>query len=369
MHLILNQEEISSALQTVSTVASGRNTLPILSNVMIEALDTHAYCIATDLDVGIRIQMNCDVIEIGTITVNCKKLLDIVKELPAGQQIVLETTANDRVTLTCGDGVYKLIGLSAEEFPVMPVVEGSVLTLDAQHFCNVLDKVEYAACKDDVRYFLNGVYFNFLENRTEVVATDSRMLSVAHLPEYQSPNEKNGFIVPLKAIKEIKKAFTDSAEINICISDDNQMLVSDDFTLLTTRLVEGEYPNYEAIIPDERVGKSVVSKDELLKSVRRVSLLSNPKNYSICLDFESDNLIVSAKTPDLGEAIDNVAIKNSTDTAKIGVDARLLLDNLNSIKSDNIVIEYDGSLSPVVMRPEDDDTHTCLLMPLRLDEL
>jgi DNA polymerase-3 subunit beta len=368
LHLVFNKEEFSNALQVLSGVASGRNTLPILSNVLIRAQGESVECAATDLDVGITIRTQAQVHEEGVITVNCKKLLDIVKQLPEDSPIVFETTANDRIQMTSGDGVYKIIGLSADEFPDMPNIEGDVLSIDANQLCDVLNKVEFAACKDDVRYFLNGVYFNFLEDKTEVVATDSKLLSLSSLPPYTPPGERDGMIVPLKTVREILKTFVDSSEIEICVGEGNQIVVSDEFSILTSRLVEGEYPNYQGIIPTEHEGTVDVDKSDFVRCVKRVALLSNPMNYSVCLDLSNDGMIVSSKAPELGEATETIAVDNCTLDMRIGFDARLLIDSLNSIRADKITIKYNDPIAPVLFLPTDNTEHVCLVMPLRLTD-
>ena len=368
MHLVFNKEELVNVLSVLSSVASGRNTLPILSNVKFDAYDGQVKCVATDLDVGITLNVQAQIHEDGSITVNCKKILDIVKQLPDDLPIGFETTANDRVQLQCGGGVYKIIGLTSEEFPNLPTFEkeGS-LELDAQHLIDVLNKVEYAACKDDVRYFLNGVYFNFLEDKTELAATDSRIMAVAELPPYTPPDDKNGFILPLKSVKEVLNTFSESAEVRIAV-EDKQILFSDDFATLSSRLVEGEYPNYRGIIPTEHQGKTIVIKDDLLKCVKRVSLLANPRNYGIIIDIDEQSLMVSANTPDLGEALESISVVSSNMNIRFSVDSRLFIENILSIKGDNIVLEYQEPSTPIVLKPVDTQDQLSLVMPLKLDE-
>ena len=196
MELTFEKEDLLQALQVLQGVASGRTTLPILSNVLIQAADGKIECIATDLEVGIKIKVEGVIQEDGGITVSAKKLADIVKELPENKRIHLTTTANDRVEITCGDGVYKIIGLPDEEFPQLPSVDGDSLTIDGETLRSVLHKTEFAAATEDVRYFLNGLYFNFLPDGMEVVATDMRWLALARCEPIISSENVKGFIVP-----------------------------------------------------------------------------------------------------------------------------------------------------------------------------
>ena len=177
----------------------------------------------------------------------------------------------------------KSSGYPDEEFPQLPSVEGEALKIGGETLRDVLQKTEFAASTEEVRYFLNGLYFNFLEQGTEVVATDGKRLALARCEPLTAPGEANGFIVPLKAVREIARTFADAGEISISVFE-NQILFTDGNATLTTRLVEGDYPKYEKIIPESTEGRAVVSKEGILSATRRVSLLSNPKNYSICLE-------------------------------------------------------------------------------------
>ena len=366
MELTFERDDLLDALQVLQGVASGRTTLPILSNVLINSTGGNIECMATDLEVGIRMKVEGTITEEGAITVSAKKLGDIVKELPADKSLHLATTANDRVEITCGDGVYKIIGLPDEEFPQLPSVEGEALKIGGETLRNVLQKTEFAASTEEARYFLNGLYFNFLEHNTEVVATDGKRLALARCEPLTSPEGVNGFIVPLKAVREIARTFVDAGEVSISVFE-NQILFTDGNATLTTRLVEGDYPKYEKIIPESTEGKAVVPKAQILSATRRVALLSNPKNYSICLEIDSEQVQVSAKTPELGEAHETLPVESSTGSVRIGFDARLLIEALSHIETKSLSIEFSGELNPVLIKPEGDDGYVSLIMPMRLD--
>ena len=366
MELTFEKDDLLHTLQVLQSVASGRTTLPILSNVLIQAADGKIECIATDLEVGIKIRVEGVIQEEGAITVSAKKLADIVKELPDNKPIHLVTTANDRVEITCGDGVYKIIGLPDEEFPQLPAVDGDSLTIDGEILRNILHKTEFAAATEDVRYFLNGLYFNFLPDRMEVVATDMRWLSLAHCEPLTSSENVKGFIVPLKAVKEIARTFVESDEVQISIFE-NQILFADENATLTTRLVEGDYPPYQKIIPESTEGRAVVSKERMLHATRRVALLSNPKNYAIALEIDTEQVQISAKSPELGEAYEPIPVESSTKRIRIGIDARLLIGTLSHIAAESIAIEFKSEVEPIVFKPIGEENHTCLVMPMRLE--
>ena len=366
MELTFEKNDLLYSLQVLQSVASGRTTLPILSNILIQAADGKIECIATDLEVGIKIKVEGAIQEDGGITVSAKKLADIVKELPEDKPIHFSTTANDRVEIACGDGVYKIIGLPDEEFPQLPSVDGDSLTLDGNILRDLLHKTEFAAATEDVRYFLNGLYFNFLPDKTEVVATDMRWLSVANCEPLMSSENIKGFIVPLKAVKEIARTFAESERVHISIFE-NQILFADESATLTTRLVEGDYPPYQKIIPDSTEGRVIVSKEQMLHATRRVALLSNPKNYAIALEINTEQVQISAKTPELGEAYEPVSVASGTGRIRIGIDARLLIGTLGHIETESMAIEFKSEVEPIVFKPIGTVNHICLVMPMRLE--
>lgn len=366
MELTFQKDDLLYALQVLQGVAGGRNALPILSNVLIRAEDSTIECMATDLEVGIKMKVDGEVKEGGAITVSAKKLGDIVKELPVDKPIDLVTTANDRVEITCGDGVYKIVGMPDEEFPQLPSVEGEALSIGGETLVDVIQKTEFAASTEEVRYFLNGLYFNLLQDRTEVVATDGKRLALTHCESLNPSGEANGFIVPLKAVREIARTFADAGEVEVSVFE-NQILFTDGNATLTTRLVEGEYPNYEKIIPESTDGRTVISRDQILSAARRVALLSNPKNYSICLEIDTEQVRVSARTPELGEAHETVPVESGNGKVRIGFDARLLVEALAHIQTEALAIEFTGELNPVLIKPVSDDEYISLIMPMRLE--
>ena len=365
MELSFEKDELLHALQIVQGVASGRNTLPILSNVLIRAENGNIELAATDLEVGIKIKAVGTIQEEGTITVSAKKITDIVRELPGNTPINLVTTANDRVELTCGDGVYKIIGLSDEDFPQLPSADGEGTTIDGEALCAVIHKAEFAASTEEFRYQLNGLFFNLLEDRTEVVATDMHQLALVHCSPLKASEDGSGFIVPLKAIKEIARTFADSPEVKISLLN-NQLLLTDDNATLTTRLIEGDYPEYQKVFQESSENSVVVSREAILRATRRVALLSNPKNYAISLEIEPEQIRISAQTPELGEAHETVAVESGTGSVRIGLDAHRLTEIFAHIETESLILEFSGEFNFLIVKPMGDDGHICFIAPMRL---
>ncbi len=254
-----------------------------------------------------------------------------------------------------------------EGFEMELTFEGKVLSIGGATLRDVVQKTEYAASTEDTRSFLKGLYFNFLEDRTEVVATDGKRLALAHCEPFNLSAEANGFIVPLKTVQEIPRTFRESVEVDISVVE-NQIRFTDGNTTLTTQLIDREYPNYQKIIPKTSQGKTVVSKDQILGVTRRMALLANPeKAYPICLEIGTECIRISARTPESGEAYETVPVISGTGSIRIGFDARLLMDALTHIDTESVLIEFSRELDPVLIKPMSDDRYISLVMPLLLE--
>ena len=268
MKLTFERNDFLDSLQVLQSVASGQDTAPIPSNVLIHAEANTIECMATDMEVGIRMKVEGTVREEGTITVSAQKLAAIVKESPAERPIDLATTTAGRVKITCGDDVYKIVERADEEFPQLPSVDAEAFAIDGETLRSILHKTEFAAPTEKARQTcLNGLYFNLFEDRTEVVGCDSKQLAIAQCAPLKLSEDSDGFIVPLKAVKEIERTFANSPEVRISRVED-QILFADARATLTTRLVDAEYPKYEKIIPECPEVRTVVWKEPILHATQ-----------------------------------------------------------------------------------------------------
>lgn len=253
------------------------------------------------------------------------------------------------------------------DFEMKLTFERGELSVGGETLRDVIRKTEYAAStEEEVRPFLNGLYFNFLKDRTEVVATDGKRLALARCDPLNSRTEINGFIVPLKAVKEIPRTFPESIEVDISIFE-NEICFTDGNTTLTTQLVDREYPNYQKIIPKTSTGKTVVSKDQIVSVTRRIALRSNPKNHAICLEIDTERIRVSTRTPELAEVHETVPVVSGIGGVRIGFDAHLLIEALDHVDTEFVSIELTRELEPVLIKPVRDDRYIFLVMPLLLD--
>ena len=366
MKLTFERDDLLSSLQVLERVASPRNTAPILSNVLIQAEGGTIECMATDTEIGIRMKVDGTVTEKGTILVSAEKLVDIVKAWPAEQPIDLATTTDDRVEITCGDSVRKIVGFPDKAFPQLPSVDAAAFAIDGKSLRSVLHKTGFAASTKEERRFLNGLYFNLLEDRTEVVATDAIQLAVAHCEPLQLSDGNGGFIVPLKAIKEIERTFANSPEIKISRIE-NQILFADDHATLTSRLITAEYPEYNSIIPESFEGHVVVSKASIVETTREIFSRANPKNALVCLEIDAEEIRISAKISEADEIHETLAIESGTGSIRIGVNAQLLIETLSHIETKSVSLEFSSALKPLVVKPIGQEGHICMIMPMSMD--
>ena len=366
MKLTFERDELLYPLQMLRGVASGQDTSPMPSNVLIRAKGNTVECMVTDMEIGIRRKVEGTVREEGTITVSAEKLGDIVEGWPTEKPIDMATTTDGRVEITCGNDLYKIIELADEEFPQFPSIDEGALAIDGKTLRSVLHKTEFAASTEKARQtFLNGLYFNLFEDRTEVVGCDGKQLAVAYCEPFGLSEDTDGFIVPLKAVKEIGRTFADSSEVRISRVA-NQILFADARATLTAQLVDAEYPKYEKIIPESPKMHAVVQKEPILRAARKVSLVSDPKTFKICLEIDEQQIRVSAETPETDEAYETLAVESSTGSIRIGLDARLLIETLTHIRTESLALEFSGASGPVIVKPIGEEGHICLIMPMLL---
>jgi DNA polymerase-3 subunit beta len=377
MELTFEREELWRAMQVAGNVAASRNTLPILSNVLIRATDDHIQLAATDLEVGMKSVVQGEIGEAGSITVPAKKLVDIVRELPARSnsgepaKVKLTTMANDRVEINCENARFRIVGLTDEEFPSLPDIGDDFFTVNSSMLRDMIQKTAFAVSTEETRHFLNGVYLRATPDSMTMVATDGRRLAVATQHQSGSVENEIGVIVPTKAINNILRTFTVDEDVKVALLE-NQIAFATENTTLISRLIEGEYPDYEAVMAPVMSNEIdvVADTERLLAVIRRVSLLSSPNTPSIKMEAKETELTVSASTPELGEAQEQMEVKNSGGSVEIAFNARFVMDVLRNIESEEVVLKFRDSLSPVLVTPsqEADEEHgyMCVIMPMRV---
>ncbi len=363
MKFRIAKEAFLDGLQQVQHVVSSRTTLPILSNVLIEASDEGLRLTTTDLDVGVSGVTTAEVSKPGATTLPVKRLVNIIRELPSAE-IEVSVDGKNVASIKSGPSFFKIIGLPDGEFPPLADFEDAKeYKIPQTIFRNGLKKTSYAISTDETRYVLNGIFASFKEGKLTLVATDGRRLAmVDHELEFPSSHEVD-FIVPTKAVQELQRHLSTEGEMTLKLSD-NQVCFEIGSSIIVSKLIEGNYPNYRQVIPGDSKERLTLSREQLLETTRRVSLLSSEKSNSVKLTFGQNTVDVMANSPDIGEANETLEVKYEGKEFSIAFNPEFLMAPLKSLEEDEIHLDLIDEMSPGVLRT--DDAFLYVLMPMRV---
>lgn len=376
MKLRIARDELLTGLQRVQGVVEKRNTMPILSNILLEAKSDGVDIIATDLELGMRGLYKAAVKEPGAITLSARKLYEILKELPEGE-IELAVGTNNWATIQSGKSQFKIVGLPSTEYPALPAIEREGLTpLSGAGLANLIRKTLFAVGDNDARYILNGllITLNVSEKKTtlRLVGTDGHRLAVAD-QEASQPAGKEGpkeikAIIPKKAAMEMRHLLEEGDGEPLIGFTKNLMIFRKSGLLLTSRLMEGTYPNYQQVIPkDKEPDKRVtVSKPEIEGALRRVAVLSRDKTNAVKVTFAPGKITLFSSNPDFGEATEELPAQYKGETLSTGFNARYLLDVLGVVDGESVTMQMDAPLSPCLVREPGNSGFTCVVMPVKV---
>jgi len=375
MKFKINQDHFSNGLQQVLNVVATRSTMPILSNVLIEAGEDHIALTTTNLDLGIRCRIKADVSENGSMTLPVRKLATIVRELPQSD-VFIESGENNQAKITSGGSLFKIMGISADEFPPLPSFENrKVFELSQEAIVSMLKSVSYAQSTDENRYILNGVYFNFSDEKLTLVATDGRRLGLTALDIETSDENAGSLILPAKTVAELERlmgkgekvkiAFNDrqaAFEVEIDGSGDNGLT---DHLYLVSKVVEGNYPNYRQVIPKETEHRIKIERELMLECVHRAALVTSDKNNSVKLKVSKNLLEISGQSTEYGESHESMAIAYDGPEVQVAFNPQFLMEPLKALTKDEVFFEFKDELSPGLFKTL--DNFICVIMPLRLN--
>ena len=364
MDVVLDRDAFLKGLQMVHNIVEPRQTLPILANVLIETESEAVRVTATDLEVGARVSIPAKVAKGGTITVSARKLSEIVRELPAAA-LSLKVGENSAVSLRCGGASYRMVGLGSEDFPaVVPAAPSAWLTVEAKLLRDMLAQTTFAISHDESRFALNGVLFSFQPKELRLVATDGHRLAVASRSVGEGLSGTTG-IVPRKAVVEIARVLGASEDVQIAITENQFVLQMPNF-VMTARLIEGQFPNYEAVLPRAHPGKLVIPRAAFMAALRRVSVMAEERNKPVKMLLRPGAVVLSAASHDLGEAEEALDVQYAGEEVAIGFNSRYVLEALAPIETDDIVFEFKDNLSPGVVKGFEEEGYSCVIMPMRI---
>lgn len=371
MKLKIKKDEILKGLQRIQGVVDKKNTMPILSNMLLVADGKGIEIIATDLEIGLRGRYAADVEKPGAVTVSAKKMFEIVRELPE-EDIHIRVEEGNWVKIVSGHSQFKLVGLPKEEYPSMPdVAEEGMITMDGETLRDMIKKTLYAAGENDARYVLNGLYVHLSPAKgglnIRMVGTDGHRLSMIDRV-VDAKHKEESVIVPKKAMLEIRRLLEeDSSQEGFQMGfSKNHALFKRDGLVMVSKLIDGNYPNYQQVLPTQNTKKVAVSKDIFTHAVKRVSILSKEKTNAVKLQLEKNTLLLSTNNPEVGEANEELSIDYTGESISIGFNSRYLMDVLMAMDRDTITLELNDSLSPCLVKEEGNDAYKCVVMPMRV---
>jgi DNA polymerase-3 subunit beta len=368
MNLTIAKEQIISGLQAVQNVVSSRSTLPILSNVLLRAEGDRLELTATDLDVTVSCAVEAKVKKPGTSTVPVKRLFGIVRELN-NLEIDLSVDEKNLCSIQSGSSFYRINGLSADEFPPLPVFkEEKKLVLPQATVKGMMKKTSFAISTDEARYVLNGIFLSLKDHKLTMVATDGRRLALADEEVEVSEQSQGEFIVPAKTVNELNRLLQDKGEVEIRFSDNQASFTLRDEkaagVLVVSKLVEGNYPNYRQVIPSEMKERVALTREEFLHALRRAEIMTSEKSNSVKLTFGKNKLEITANSPEVGEAKETLAINYKGEEISVAFNPKYLIDPLSALINDEVFMELIDELSPGVLKINGPFLY--VVMPMRL---
>lgn len=373
MKFKINRDHFAAGLAQVLGVVGARASMPILSNVLIEAEGDTVSLTTTNLDLGIRCRIKASVTSGGAITLPVKKLATIVRSLPAVDTVV-EISGQNRVKVTSGASQFQIMGMPADQFPGLPsFADQHSFNLPQAELSSMLRKVAYAQSTDENRFILNGVYFNFAEGKLTLVATDGRRLATTAKALEAAATQTGQLILPARTVNELQRMLGDAGDVRIAFNDRQvsfRVQISKPDAALTdqinlvSKVVEGNYPNYRQVIPKETVHRIDLEREQLLECVQRAALMTSDKNTSVKLSVGESKLVITASSSEYGEAQEEVAIKFDGPQVQIAFNPAYLLDPLKALSDDTVQFEFKDDMSPGVIRNKEE--FLCVVMPQRL---
>jgi DNA polymerase III subunit beta len=367
MKITITKDQIIAGLQAVQNVVSTRTTLPILSNVLINADNGRVEFTATDLDVTVACSVEAKVEKGGSTTVPVKKLFGIVRELNG--EIEIETDEKNVTSIRSGGSFFKIHGLNADEFPPLPKFkDDKKVALTQETVRAMLKKTSFAVSTDESRYVLNGIFISLKEGKMTLVATDGRRLALVDEEVEISEKSAGEFIVPAKAVNELNRLLQEKGEVEIKFGENQaSFALKDDkgfSVLLVTKLIEGNYPNYKQVIPGEPKERIPLGREELLAALKRAEIMTSEKANSVKLSFGRNTLAITANAPEVGEARESLAVNYKGKEMAIAFNPRYLIDPLQALTEDEVFIELIDELSPGVIKINGPFLY--VVMPMRL---
>lgn len=367
MHIRVERDAFVDALGPVQGVVEAKKTLPILSHLLLEASPDGVWLFGTDLDVGVRRGLTAEVISPGSVALSARKLYEIARELPPAT-VELRADADLQVAIHCQRSSFRMKGLPRDEFPSLPDLKGDdKIALETRLFRDMLRKTLFAVSSDQTRYALTGVLVQVQPEEIRMVATDGHRLALVRAPRREGKGaETLEALVPKKAMVEAAKITRDEGgDVRVWLAE-NQLILQQEASTLVARLIDGQFPNYDQVIPVPGPRKILIGREALQGALRRTSAIMGERTTATELEFRPGRVLVSCVNMDLGEAHEEIEAGYEGDGFKVGFNARYVLEFLGAIDAAEVALHITDPLSPALFQAAGDEAYGCVIMPMRL---
>jgi DNA polymerase III subunit beta len=371
MKFTIERGALLKSLGHVQSVVERRNTIPILSNVRLDAGEGCLSLNATDMDLDIIDKGDAVVSQPGATTARAQTLYEIVRKLPEGSQVEFDSDGEGQLLLRSGRSRFTLTCLPTDDFPVMSGGEmGHTFSLHASEIRSLIDRTRFAISTEETRYYLNGIYLHAAErNGSQVlraVATDGHRLASVEGPLPNTANGMPGVILPRKTVGELRKLIDETVDEIVVELSETKIRFTFDSVILTSKLIDGTFPDYERVIPVGNDKEMVVNCKSFAEAVDRVSAISTEKSRAIKLSLTSGTLVLSASSPESGTAMEELEVSYQGEAVDIGFNSSYLLDITRQIEGDNARFTLADAASPTILSETDDNSALYVLMPMRV---
>lgn len=370
MLFTIDRDSLLNKLKIVEKITAQKgNVQPVLSNVLFEAENNSLNLCATDLEISIKSRTAAAVQKEGRITLPAKKLLEIAAKLPDKPVEFSLNEDTNVVKVSCGSSKFELIGISASEFPKIEdeIPDAKEIEIETAPFLKAVKNTVYAAASHENRNVISGVLCSIRESRLEMAATDGNRLTRLIQDVKNSSSENIRIVIPSKTLNEFARICSFVQEEKVILSADKSKLSLKTMSFtINSRLIEGEYPPYEQLIPKTSANKALVSRDDLIESLERVSTMVNDRTSIVRCIFEPGKLTFKAETPNSGASEDEISCEYTGEELAIAFNYKYVLDSIKTMESKNVRAGLNGSLSAALFRPEGDENYICLIMPIQI---
>ncbi len=367
MHFTCNQQTLSKALNTVSKAVTTRTTLPILKGILLETTgDAQLRLSASDLDLSIEKTISVSISEPGAIVVSARLFSDIIRKLP-NDTIEIEQLENNQILIRCMSSEFTIVGLPADEFPNIGVVlEEQSLIIEKELLKDMIKKTSFAASIDESKGIIVGVLLDLSFNHLTMVALDGFRMAVTR--EAMKNEKEKKLVIAARILNEINKIITDAEqdeEISMILDEKKAVIIMED-TRIVLRLLEGEFIKYNDILPKNYNCKVLLNKHEFLESIERASLLAKEgKNNLVKFSIEEQSMEITSRSEE-GNVRETVLIEKLGDNLEIGFNSKYVLDVLKVITDERIILQFNSSISPCIIKPVEGDAFEYLVLPVRI---